>query len=89
MEKAKSCLEKTKTIYFDLPWWGKVLGLLFFLYVAIKLIPVVAQILQAVVFIAVMFMIFLSQFSNEEIEEKVNDFSAHALSYLKGGVDAE
>lgn len=84
MEKSKECLTKIKAIYFSLPWWAKILGLLFFLYIVLKVIPILAQILQGIAFIAVMAMICLSQFSDQEIEEKINKFSECALSYLKG-----
>ena len=84
MEKSKECLAKIKGMYFSLPWYGKILGLAFFLYVILKVIPILATLLQGIAFIAVMAMIFLSQFSNEEMEKKINEFSESARAYLKG-----
>ena len=84
MERSKEYLEKIWQIYLSLPWWAKILTLLLILYLNCKMIPILAQIFQAAAFVAVMAMVFLSQFSNEEMEKKINEFSECALSYLKG-----
>ena len=84
MNRSKECLVRVWQIYLSLPWWAKIMALLFFLYVILKVIPILAQIFQAVAFITIMIMICLSQFSNEEMERKINEFSECALSYLKG-----
>ena len=84
MKRSKEYLEKIWQIYLSLPWWAKIVALLLILYLNCKVIPILAQILQAVAFVAVTVMIFLSQFSNEEMEKKINEFSECAHSYLKG-----